>query len=756
MFWAYEDPKFIFNKIDPLQYELEFRIRRTFIENEINYQFSLTDVTKAIKVEKKNIINLCKSNFLEKIAHEIRNPLCSIMELSEEIDSKVNEIEKETNTVMELHQTKEINLSTKYIRNISNLMHYIIQDFSICSKINEFCCEDCDYKDTKNRRLSSPNEKSNPNFENSKDACVICLTKSKCDNCKTCFNCNELLKNQQFNFISKINDCVEVFKTKNEVDGKKTLNYNISNLEQGESPIIVNNLDFFNSIIFNILYYIYNCNILMDNIYFIFDTSRVNLEEYLNIEVTNTYDYVRFNLCKNDNTLTFEKYINQCRVTENYERYIHLYNAYILALQIGSTTMHINSNEFGISFKFQVIKLGKRFSDRKRFSQYDLVKNKKYKFTENYMKIKKNLIDSSQENFKSKIFKNQSIDSYFSRSLPASTKSKSHQSLNNQLTRDEISEFTNELFKNKDTPLKKQLVYRGSKIYSHKNIIEEMINQTYEDDSDNESINETHIINIEASEKSNKSHLSQSQQITRRFNSYTFLDRVVVGLLSLFENTSLIIPSILANASEDIRPFSRIRSDSSKNLKYFFKKKDRYSSNEMKLKSVPNIPVITNMANMGNMGNSRNHQPMLSLQNIPTIQTLIFKDYTQNPHNPKSIRILIVDDERLIRNTMQRFISKVAIEENLNFESLDCENGFEALDFVYKASKYKTPINIIITDETMPFMKGSTLINIVSSSIKEGTIERCKLISYTSYNTEEKRSWILSQGADLMKVKPIA
>jgi len=130
------------------------------------------------------------------------------------------------------------------------------------------------------------------------------------------------------------------------------------------------------------------------------------------------------------------------------------------------------------------------------------------------------------------------------------------------------------------------------------------------------------------------------------------------------------------------------------------------------------------------------------------------KSHFNELHRP--IRVLIVDDERLIRNTITKFISRIADEEKMNFESIDCENGFEGLHYMYKACKFKTPINIVITDETMPFMKGSMMINIISNCIKEGTFEKARIISYTSYNTEEKKNYILSQGADMIKIKPIS
>ena len=121
-----------------------------------------------------------------------------------------------------------------------------------------------------------------------------------------------------------------------------------------------------------------------------------------------------------------------------------------------------------------------------------------------------------------------------------------------------------------------------------------------------------------------------------------------------------------------------------------------------------------------------------------------------------NFRILVVEDERLIRNTMKKFISKFAEEKKLNIETTVCENGFEGLDYVYRGCLNKKNFNLIICDETMPYMKGSIMINTLVKLIKEETIKKMLIVSYTSYNDVDKMNYILSQGADMIKNKPIS
>ena len=97
----------------------------------------------------------------------------------------------------------------------------------------------------------------------------------------------------------------------------------------------------------------------------------------------------------------------------------------------------------------------------------------------------------------------------------------------------------------------------------------------------------------------------------------------------------------------------------------------------------------------------------------------------------------------------------LAQEYKLNIETVDCENGMEGLYILHKYYKNKKQFDLIITDETMPFMKGSLMINILSKLVADQSFYKITSISYTSYNDTEKMNYILSQGLDLIENKPI-
>ena len=135
------------------------------------------------------------------------------------------------------------------------------------------------------------------------------------------------------------------------------------------------------------------------------------------------------------------------------------------------------------------------------------------------------------------------------------------------------------------------------------------------------------------------------------------------------------------------------------------------------------------------------------------IQNPVLYSYSDNK-DIINCRVLIVDDERLIRNTLKKFVAKFAKEFSLNIEATDCENGFEGLDCVYRSHIDKKCIDIIFCDETMPYMKGSLMMNTICKSIKEEITSKMLMVSYTSYNDPDKVNYILSQGADMIKNKP--
>jgi response regulator RpfG family c-di-GMP phosphodiesterase len=77
------------------------------------------------------------------------------------------------------------------------------------------------------------------------------------------------------------------------------------------------------------------------------------------------------------------------------------------------------------------------------------------------------------------------------------------------------------------------------------------------------------------------------------------------------------------------------------------------------------------------------------------------------------------------------------------------------MDLIHKKYLEKEFIDFIIIDECMPFMKGSSLISLLKQMAHEKSFYNITIISYTSFDSIEKKKFILDKGADYIINKPI-
>jgi signal transduction histidine kinase len=121
----------------------------------------------------------------------------------------------------------------------------------------------------------------------------------------------------------------------------------------------------------------------------------------------------------------------------------------------------------------------------------------------------------------------------------------------------------------------------------------------------------------------------------------------------------------------------------------------------------------------------------------------------------KIIHVLIIDDENLIRGTIKRLLRKYnEYHFNVTFDIDEAENCFVALDLIYRKSLEKIHYELIIIDEYMPYMKGSTLIRLLKQLYNESNFYKTYFISHTAFDTPEKKKFIQDSGADYIMSKP--
>jgi len=131
-----------------------------------------------------------------------------------------------------------------------------------------------------------------------------------------------------------------------------------------------------------------------------------------------------------------------------------------------------------------------------------------------------------------------------------------------------------------------------------------------------------------------------------------------------------------------------------------------------------------------------------------TTQQILFIDhnneniYSENENEiyniaEKSIlRILIVDDEVIIRKSHKKLFEKYfAQHSKTNFLIEECEDGIECLYKIYLGYKQNIQYDIIVTDETMNFLSGSRLANMIYELKKDSIINDILVFVVSSYKS---------------------
>jgi len=103
-------------------------------------------------------------------------------------------------------------------------------------------------------------------------------------------------------------------------------------------------------------------------------------------------------------------------------------------------------------------------------------------------------------------------------------------------------------------------------------------------------------------------------------------------------------------------------------------------------------------------------------------------------HNNNLLRILIVDDESIIRKSHKKLFEKYFLQNsNSNYIIEECEDGIECLFKIYMGYKLNIQYDIIVTDETMNFLSGSRLANIIHELKKDSIINNIQVFLVSSY-----------------------
>ena len=167
--------------------------------------------------------------------------------------------------------------------------------------------------------------------------------------------------------------------------------------------------------------------------------------------------------------------------------------------------------------------------------------------------------------------------------------------------------------------------------------------------------------------------------------------------------------------------------------------------------------VNINYNNINNLNLNSVNGELNYLSNFHFIGNFINLSDFKNIDRSACKKILLVDDEFLIRSTLRRYFEKInKQDQRLMYIVAEANDCFEAFNIIYRSYIDKLMFDYVFIDEFMPIMRGSHLISIFKKLENEKNFYKIKFISYTSFNTAEIINLLYDHGADEVLNKPIS
>lgn len=119
---------------------------------------------------------------------------------------------------------------------------------------------------------------------------------------------------------------------------------------------------------------------------------------------------------------------------------------------------------------------------------------------------------------------------------------------------------------------------------------------------------------------------------------------------------------------------------------------------------------------------------------------------------PQVKKILVVDDNTILRKSLKRQIAGIVKQNNLSYVIEELQDG---IDIVYEIIKdVNNDIKFVFTDENMDFLNGSKAIEILNDLYHENKIEKVTYVCVTGFDAPEVKDMIRNSGADYVISKP--
>ena len=117
---------------------------------------------------------------------------------------------------------------------------------------------------------------------------------------------------------------------------------------------------------------------------------------------------------------------------------------------------------------------------------------------------------------------------------------------------------------------------------------------------------------------------------------------------------------------------------------------------------------------------------------------------------------MICDDEKEVRSALRRLLSSLP-KYSFDYSIMTQEtfNGIECLYKIYKDFRNGIKYDLLLIDENMPYLKGSTVAYVLKEMKNEGQINNIKIVSISGDTYPGTVKYILSKGVEEIIFKPV-
>lgn len=124
------------------------------------------------------------------------------------------------------------------------------------------------------------------------------------------------------------------------------------------------------------------------------------------------------------------------------------------------------------------------------------------------------------------------------------------------------------------------------------------------------------------------------------------------------------------------------------------------------------------------------------------------------PTKSNRMQVLVVDDSKPLRKSVVNLLKKDKYFKD-NFEFIEGFDGVDLLKYVIDDQFRGNKIKLVITDENMEYMCGSSAIKIIKDLENNKKLNFVYVISLTAFSDDYNKDYILKTGANLVINKPL-